>query len=42
MQIQVAVSTLLQRFPDLRLATDDLTWHQIPVFRGPTALVVTV
>jgi cytochrome P450 len=39
-QIQISLDKLLQRFPDLRLATDEIEWHQIPVFRGPTALLV--
>jgi cytochrome P450 len=39
-QIQIALGSLFGRFPDLRLAAGDIEWHQIPVFRGPTALIV--
>ena len=36
----IALSTLLRRLPDLRLATDDVEWRPNPAFRGPAALPV--
>jgi cytochrome P450 len=40
---EIAVATLVQRFPDLRLAVDDLTWQtQNPTVRRPVALPVLV
>ena len=40
---EVAVGTLVRRFPELRLAGDDLTWQtQNPTVRRPVALPVLV
>ncbi|GAB3881178.1 hypothetical protein GCM10029964_036840 [Kibdelosporangium lantanae] len=36
---QVAVATLVQRFPDMAMA-GDLSWRPTPVFRGLTTLPV--
>jgi cytochrome P450 len=43
MELQVAIGTLIERLPDLRLAvgTDDIRWKSGPLFRGPVALPVT-
>jgi len=40
---QIAIGTLLQRFPDLRLASEpeQLTWTQSPILRGLTSLPLT-
>lgn len=35
---QIAFSTLLSRFPDLRLAADTLEWQEHPTFRGLKSL----
>jgi cytochrome P450 len=35
---QIAFSTLLRRFPDLRLAADILEWQEHPTFRGLKSL----
>ncbi len=37
---EAALVTLLHRFPNLRLETEDLAWHDNPTFRGLTALPV--
>jgi cytochrome P450 len=37
----VALSTLVRRFPDLKIATDDLEWRPAPILRGLVALPVT-
>jgi cytochrome P450 len=37
---QLAFTTLLRRFPDLRLATDTLEWQEHPTFRGLKSLPV--
>jgi cytochrome P450 len=37
---QIALSTLVRRFPNLRLATDDLRWRPAPILRGLEALPV--
>jgi cytochrome P450 len=40
---EIAVGTLVQRFPDLSLASDDLVWQtQNPTVRRPVALPVVV
>ncbi|MCW2936878.1 MAG: cytochrome P450-like enzyme [Actinomycetia bacterium] len=43
MVLQVAIGTLIDRIPDLRLAVgaDDIRWKTGPLFRGPVALPVT-
>jgi cytochrome P450 len=40
MEGQVAIGSLLRRFPGIRLATDELAWHPFPVFRGLVTLPV--
>jgi cytochrome P450 len=37
-EIQFALAGLFARFPRIELATDDVQWHSIPVFRGPKEL----
>jgi cytochrome P450 len=37
---QIAFTTLLRRFPRLRLASDALEWHEHPTFRGLKSLPV--
>jgi pimeloyl-[acyl-carrier protein] synthase len=37
-EIQIAIASVVARLPDLRLATDRLEWHRVPVFRGLRAL----
>ncbi len=38
---QIALSTLVRKFPNLTLATDDLRWRPAPILRGLEALPVT-
>ncbi|WP_239396339.1 cytochrome P450 [Frankia sp. CiP3] len=41
MELQVAVGTLLRRFPDLRLADPErIPWREGSILRGPSALLV--
>jgi len=42
MEGQVAIWKLFERFPDLRLADQQLTWRALPGFRGLERLVVEV
>jgi pimeloyl-[acyl-carrier protein] synthase len=37
---QIAFTTVLHRFPHLRLATDTLEWQEHPTFRGLKSLPV--
>jgi cytochrome P450 len=37
----IALSTLVRRFPDLKMASDDLKWRPAPILRGLVALPVT-
>jgi cytochrome P450 len=39
---QIALSSLVRRFPSIRLATTDLRWRPAPVLRGLEALPVTL
>jgi hypothetical protein len=39
---QIAFTTLLHRFPNLRLATDALEWQEHPTFRGVKSLPVVL
>jgi cytochrome P450 len=39
---EIALPTLLHRFPDLTLVDEPLRWHPNPIFRGLEHLVVTV
>lgn len=41
LEIQMAFTTLLRRFPNLRLAADTLEWQEHPTFRGVKSLLVT-
>ena len=41
MELQVALGTLLRRFPELRLAdVDSIPWREGSILRGPSSLVV--
>ncbi|HIK04817.1 MAG TPA: cytochrome P450 [Trichormus sp. M33_DOE_039] len=40
-QTQIAINTLIQRFPDLQLATDQLEWHKKIILRGLKSLPVS-
>ena len=42
MEARIALSALVRRFPDLRLATDDVEWRANTVLRGLRALPVRV
>ena len=37
---QIAINTVLERLPDLRLAGQELAWRYDPVFRGSKSLRV--
>ena len=41
-EAQIAISSLLARFPDLELGSDRLEWKSIPVFRGLKSLPIHV
>jgi cytochrome P450 len=34
----LAIEAICRRLPNLRLASDQMTWRQLPVFRGLRAL----
>jgi cytochrome P450 len=40
LEAEVAFETILRRFPNLRLATDELQWQEHPIFRGLKSLPV--
>ena len=40
LETQIGVLTLLDRFPNLRIAEQELTWKKVPGFRGLEKLVV--
>ena len=42
LEAQTGVRTLLERFPNLRLAQQDLVWKTVPGFRGLERLIVEV
>lgn len=42
LEAQLAISALVQRFPNLRLADEPLEWRALPAFRGLTTLRVLV
>jgi cytochrome P450 len=42
LEAQLAIVSLLQRFPDLRLAGEELEWRALPTFRGLARLPVLV
>jgi cytochrome P450 len=39
---QIAISTMVRRFPNLQLADTDLRWRPAPVFRGLESLPLTL
>ena len=41
LEAEVAFETILRRFPDLQLATDDLQWQEHPIFRGLKSLPIS-
>ena len=41
LEAQIAINTLVQRLPNLELATDTLEWRENIVLRGLKALPVT-
>jgi len=41
-EIQLALAGLLKRLRRIELATDDIAWHEIAVFRGPKAVPLAV
>jgi len=41
-ETQIAISSLLARWPNLELGSNQLEWKSIPVFRGLTSLPVHV
>ena len=40
LETQIGVATLLRRFPNLRLAEQELVWKKVPGFRGLEHLIV--
>jgi cytochrome P450 len=38
---QIALSTVVRRFPNLKLASDQLEWRPAPILRGLVALPVS-
>jgi len=40
LEAEIAFTTMLHRFPELQLATDNLEWQEHPVFRGLKSLPV--
>lgn len=42
LEAQVAFTTILRRFPNLSLATNQLEWQEHPIFRGVKSLPVVV
>ena len=42
MEAQIAIGTLLRRFPKIRLATKSVRWHKNIIFRGVNELIVDV
>ena len=40
LEAQLAISTLVRRFPALRMADEPLEWRRIPAFRGLVKLTV--
>ncbi len=40
LEAQLAISTLVRRFPELRMADEPLEWRRIPAFRGLVKLTV--
>ena len=42
LEAEVVFETILRRFPNLALATDELQWQEHPIFRGLKSLPVTL
>jgi hypothetical protein len=42
LEAQMAISTLMTRFPNLRLADEELEWRPLPTFRGLVRLPVLI
>lgn len=42
MEAQIGILTLVQRFPNLRLAKQEWNWKKVPIFRGLASLIVEV
>ena len=42
LEAQIGVKTLITRFPNLRLAEQELVWKRVPAFRGLERLIVEV
>jgi len=42
LEAQITFTTMLQRFPELSLATQDLEWQEHPIFRGVKSLPVVL
>jgi cytochrome P450 len=38
---QIALSTIVRRFPNVQLASEDLEWRPAPILRGLVALPVS-
>src|SRR5687767_2477349 len=41
LEAQIAFNTILHRFPELHLATENLDWQEHPIFRGVKSLPLT-
>jgi len=41
LEAQIAFNTILRRFPELHLATENLEWQEHPIFRGVKSLPLT-
>ena len=41
LEAQIAFNTILHRFPELHLATENLEWQEHPIFRGVKSLPLT-
>ena len=42
LEAKVALNQMLDRYPNLCLAQDEITWDDSPFFRGPKQLTVSV
>ena len=42
LEAEIAFETILHRFPNIHLATDDLQWQEHPIFRGLKSLPVSL
>jgi cytochrome P450 len=42
LEAEIVFATILQRFPGIRLATENLEWQEHPIFRGVKALPVHI